>query len=149
VNLNLLNTQELAGAYVAANTASYLFRRFRAESSVLDFARAHSAQELAAHAANIAANVEHANLIAVVSAYAAVVALTFKEPQDVTAALAGKSLDRLEWADLILRLWHDSSPALSVVNATLSPLVKFRPLTSRANTTEARIVLAGGPDADL
>lgn len=147
MTFTMLNVEELMRAYVVANTPSYLFRHFRQEASLLDFAKAHTVPQLIQYASLVAAD-PHRDLESVAKAYAAVVALTFHELDSVREAIAGTQLDGLEWAGPILLTWLGKTPNLSSLSVTFSPMTTTtapKPTGSDANNriVDTRFIHAG------
>ncbi len=135
-NLNILNVDALANIYMVANTPSYLFRHYRNNSSVQDFADAHSIEELAAEiqrVSSIALDQRTVDDIAV--AYAAVVGLTFKDAAQVDAVIANLDFSKILWAQRILFLWEP----YPTVEATLNMVTEsgvVTPTPTMSVTTE-------------
>lgn len=103
IDLTILNEPQLARIYLVANTPSYLYRHFRADSSVLEIAKRNTIDDLVSFAASIA-NAPKRTLRDVVSAYAALVALTFKNQHEVSEKTADVSFENLDWARRIVDL---------------------------------------------
>lgn len=106
-NLSILNVDALANIYMVANTPSYLFRHYRNNSSVQDFADAHSGEDLVAEIKRVSAiSLSERTVDDIAVAYAAVVGLTFKEAPGVKALVENVDLSRILWAERILFLWE-------------------------------------------
>ncbi len=107
-----LNLEDLAEAYLVANTPAFLVRRFRADPSVQAVAATYSVEDLVSKVA------EHSQAIFRtlddrVMAYAYLVALTFKSPAEVEAALTPEILSRLEWARTIIDQYRAAAATTS------------------------------------
>jgi hypothetical protein len=136
INTSILNQSQLAQIYLVANTPSYLFRHYKADSSIWELARRYSVDELVSAIAEIA-NLNERTLNHIVLAYAALVALSFKNPREVEAAASRVSFDRLNWAQHILAL------AKSQQTSTQEFEIQARPTVQPTNrTTEVGSVFA-------
>jgi hypothetical protein len=136
INTSILNQSQLAQIYLVANTPSYLFRHYRADSSIWEVARRYSVAELVLSVAEIA-HLDERTLNQVVLAYAALVALSFKNPKEVHAATAHVSFAGLNWAEHLLAL------ASSQQTSTQEFEIQARPTIQQTNrTTDAGSVFA-------
>ena len=136
----------LARWYYFANTPAYLYRHYRENCSVQEFADENSISGLIETVLEITAiDTSTRTINQVVIAYAALVGLTFKNVREVRESLRGKDLDSLVWAQRILNLWSPyptisetmeiSSPLPNMVETVLSTPQP----SSRLNTITAKI----------
>lgn len=98
INTTQLNEVELTRIYLVANTPSYLYRHYRVEETVQALAKYDVSQLLSALNETAA---ENRTLKQVVVSYAILVALTFKNPDEVRRAM-NQDLHGLTWAEEIL-----------------------------------------------
>lgn len=119
-NSSILNEKELSRIYLVANTPSYLLRHYRADESVQALARSKTAFDLLSHAADIAKRRDR-TLEEVVSAYAALVATTFKSPKETLGLSKAFSLEGLNWASDILSFAANQKTTTQQVRVTLGP----------------------------
>lgn len=116
LNTTGLNFNQLARIYVMANTPSYLYRHYKADSSVREFAKLNTIEGLINIIREVAAlTPENRKIEHIVLAYAAIVALTFKNPIEVIHNLADLSLESLFWAKEILSLWNSSQTTTQTI----------------------------------
>lgn len=107
VKLHILNIDALTNVYLVANTPAYLFRHFRNNETVQNFADSHSVAQLASEINRVSAlTVPERNIRDIVSAYSSIVGLTFKNPADVLKVLENVEFNRILWGDRILSLWE-------------------------------------------
>lgn len=135
-NLNILNIDALANIYMVANTPSYLFRHYRNNSSVQDFADAHSIEELVAEIRRVSSiELTKRTVDDIAVAYAAVVGLTFKDAPLVKAAIADVDFSKILWAQRILFLW-EPYPTVDATLKLTSESVVVMPPAEMSVTTE-------------
>jgi hypothetical protein len=111
---------ELAELYSLANTPGFVFSRFREHPSVAHLAGRFSAKQLVAHALHVDA-LSKPRVEDLVSAYAALVALTLHQPETVRSAALGVTFTNLRWADYVLRVVSDTPVVME------SRVLKWRP----------------------
>jgi hypothetical protein len=133
IDLSILNEPQLARIYLVANTPAYLYRNYRADPSVWEIARRHTVDDLVSFA------VEHANerkLKDVVFAYAALVALSFKDQREVLDRTANVSFENLDWGRKLLELGRHEQTGNVKIEITVPPRIEQQPSTtsSSANT---------------
>jgi hypothetical protein len=112
----------LGRIYLVANTPSYLYRHFRRDSSVIELARATSTDALAGFVREVQ-DLPERSPTDVAAAYAAVVALTFHDPERVRAEMGDISESALAWIGPILKLWYDSFIATQIVEIPYKPQI--------------------------
>lgn len=134
-HLQFLRFDQLARIYLVSNTPSYLYRHFKADSTVQDLARLNSPLDLASTLGEIAAiDPNERTLRQIVSAYASIVALTFKQPREVFDAVADIRLSSIVWGDKILNLWNASETTTQVTEVVVPPkIVTPTPTSTRTN----------------
>ena len=133
----LLNWRELERVYAVANTPGYIVRHYRADETVQRLARSHSATELLEIADRTLSRSKSGRKVRdVTTAYAALVALTFKNP-DLKVATAAASLP-LQWASSIVGSWiRDAVPTETI---TLKVPQKIEPPVPTKNSVSTTTV---------
>lgn len=120
---HMLNVEALANVYWVSNTPAYLFRHYRNNPTVQEFAEIHSVEQLVSFIAQVA-NTELAKrkIEDIVLAYASIVGLTFKNPSIVKKKTRKLSFERIYWGDAILRLWEPYPTVSGIIsgNATIT-----------------------------
>ena len=133
IQTSALNLERLGRIYLLAKIPSYLFRHFRADPSVQEFARNNTVADLFSLVAEVARQ-EQRTLEQITQAYAALAALTFKNAREVREARAHVSLTGISWAEHILALAENQQNANQQILITPPPVVKTSvELTSATN----------------
>lgn len=107
-----LNEDNLTDVVVIANTPTFLFERFRRDSSVQALSEALTAPELACSVSELGAN-PNQSFMDKVCAYAYMVALSFKPPLEQRNALAQYPLPPLLWVRELAILAEASAPSIT------------------------------------
>ena len=123
INTSYLNIDQLAQTYLVANTPSYLYRHYRSDQSVQDFARHNNTEDLVSIAEQIS-RFKNRTLEDLILAYAAIVALTFKDFREVKDALGRASFTGLDWATDIIKLWDNTRIPTQTINVKGQPIVQ-------------------------
>ena len=131
---SLLNLEELRRLYAFANTPAYLFRRFRRDESVKRLADAVSLPELVSEIKEVDGNPER-SLDDVVSAYAALVAATHKNPARTRPALESLVVSNLDWIGSIIELWAATLISTDKHIMTMKPTLVAPEAISRSTTS--------------
>lgn len=141
INTRPLNFNQLARIYLVSNTPPYLYKHFRSDFSVQEFAKLNTLDDLAQELGRIAAiNPTDRTLQQIVIAYACVVGLTFKKPRDVAIATVDMPLDTVVWANRILALWESSSITSETIQFQILPQIE----KPRRASNDANVILIGG-----
>jgi len=143
VNIEALNFESLAKWYYFANTPSYLFRHFRNDESLQQFADHHTVDELAKAVFDIASvKAENRAIKDIVLAYSCVVGLTFKNAREVHDALAGRDIASIVWANRIMNMWTPYPTVVETMELS-SPLPSREPahLSEPSKTSELNTVV--------
>lgn len=134
-----LNLRQLGRIYLLANIPSYLYRHYRANPTVQDFAKKNTVSDLFSMVARIGRR-EDRTLDEITQAYAALVALTFKNSQDVKSARAQVSLDGINWAEDILALGFSQRSANHTLQITPLPTIARASVSSPNSTTKVHLL---------
>jgi hypothetical protein len=121
----------LEKVYVVANTPSYVYRHFRAEEGVQTLGKIYDSRRLVEHIVEIERK-EERTLGDIISAYAATVALTFKNIGEVKEVMRDLRIERVEWAVKILSLWI----ATCVPTDTRDLDYDYRPIIDHGTVSE-------------
>ena len=105
---SLSDLERLAMIYFVANTPSYLYRHYRADQSVQSLSRNNDSKALVEYLVEIL-NEEKFLDLEMAYAYAVLVALTFKDLNEVESALEVISLDNLDWGNDIISMWSQTN----------------------------------------
>ena len=115
-----LNTKAIARTFLLANTPSYLYRHLRAEQSVAAFARANTAQSIAALVRS-QLSVPPGTAINAPLVYALLAAITLAPPPDSHKAIASLDISNLEWGEAFRAIFSATTP-LTAVHLVPPPL---------------------------
>jgi hypothetical protein len=141
IDSTILNESQLARIYLVANTPSYLLRKFRADPSVFELSKRNTVDDLVSFAANIP-NSDKRTLKDVVFAYAAIVALTFKNRQEVAEKGAHVSFEHLDWARRILDLGGNDQTGNAKFDVNIAPRIEQQsPQRSAINSVTISVEL--------
>ena len=140
INLSSLNENQLGRIYIVANTPSYLFRHFRAEQSVQRLAKQNTAQDLIEFARGVAV-ANKRTLKQVIEAYAAIVALTFKDKG--TIEIDPDSFNGLDWARSILAFASAAQIGTRQVELTSNPTLNLQLPKTPSGTSSQYVSLEG------
>jgi len=136
--------EQIAKKYVVSNTPSYLYKHFRQRDEIKELADNYSSEELI----NLILQIDNKNNLSlkdVVIGYAATVALTFHNLDEVKAATEEIEINKLEWVGRILHLW--SEKFLHTINITIKskPTIKTDIEGSRVNSSATEAHFRGSP----
>lgn len=115
-------TERLAAIWAVANTPAYLLRHFRQDAEVEELSSTQSPEALVATVAGVE-RLPTPTCGQLVEAYAALVALTFKDVTAVVQAKGSTRFDGLRWAEEILQLWVGGYRPSTVTHLTPGPLI--------------------------
>src|SRR5712692_6321063 len=121
--LSSSSLKRLAELYLAANTAPYLYRHYRAEESVQLLAKENTAAELMAMITDTVKKNNRSSLD-MATAYAAVVAITFRDFKEISAPIKNSRVIELEWWDQIFELWDRSRTSTGTTKIKQNPSIK-------------------------
>lgn len=140
--LSLSELERLAQIYVVANTPSYLYRHFKKDPAVEDLAKTNSVAELVS-TAKIDGATAARSLPEIVSAYAALIALTLKDYNQISNTLREGNFPGLHWAKDIVRVWDRTR----ISTQTLPVSVQFLSVVRQpsAITSDQRLVISVPP----
>jgi hypothetical protein len=144
LRLDALGVDRLAEIYLTSNTPAYLYRQFRADASLRAFALESTSTDLLNHLERYTSS-PSGRLGDVVRSYAALVALTFREPDGEMQQLAARKARGLEWATQILELWLESSTRTQRITIAVTPTIEMtHEGTARGTIDVNRIEIVGG-----
>jgi len=124
IDLKPLSLRDAIQIYVLANTPSYLLRKLRSEPSVKSFAEANTAEGLLNTVKKI--NRKRVRSLKAVSlAYASLVAMTFKKPEDLQTLLSYRPKN-LVWLSKILSLHEHRRVSSTSINLVVLALFAIR-----------------------
>lgn len=133
IDLNILNEPHLVRNYLVANTPGYLYRNYRSDASVLEMASRNTIEDLISLAVKTE-NATQRTLREVVFAYAAIVALTFKNHSEVLKKTKDVSFVNLEWANKLLELGNRDQMANLDIVIKVPPKLEPKPTQPGSST---------------
>ena len=140
--------EQIAEIYIVSNTPSYLYKHFRQRDEIKELADSNTPEELKNCIVQID-NKDNLTLNDVVLGYAATVALTFHNLEEVKGEVENIELNKLEWVGRILNLWSESYvPTLEI---TLKPTLKIKPVIEglKTNSSSTENILRTSPKITL
>jgi hypothetical protein len=115
IDLDQINRSAAMRHYMLANTPRYLYRHLREDPSVEAFAKLSTPKELVAAIIRIEKQPER-SAEDISLAYVMLVALSFQDYRDVTAALSGWRPQVLRWATHIISILNRPSLATTIAH---------------------------------
>jgi hypothetical protein len=144
LSFDTVGLRRLAEIYLMANTPAFLFRQFRADASLRSFARASSSADLVGQVTSYSSSPSR-SLEDLAKSYAALVALTLRDTDEVLPLLRAANVSGLDWAQAIIELWLASHMQTRTIEIAASPMVTVVGEESGpATTTENRLEIRGG-----
>ena len=139
IELSQTEIDKLTDMYLVANTPSYLYRRFR-DSVIVERVAKDSTAEQLLETIRTVDKLEDRELLEVVKAYTATVALTFLDPRAFQEALGKIEIVHLEWVLPILSLWHETQVPISTHSVLYKPPLSVDAIiiTTPTSTTSHR-----------
>jgi hypothetical protein len=143
IDASIINLDALRRWYLFANIPGYLFRHFRSDDSVRALGRAYGANDLIQEVVRVdslgVSSVDETTL-----AYAALVALSFRNADEVAAALPGLgNVRNIRWLDELLAYVTETERAVSTGVLRAGPRI-VAPEEQRAGTEIAPTVYLAG-----
>lgn len=129
--------RRLTEIYLVANTPPYLYRQFRSDQSVQNLADQTSEEELVKLIKQVDSS-EERKISDVAVAYAATVALTFKDSKSVDLALDGVQFENLQWVRSILRFWKETTIPTLISHQSVKPTIIKQALSTSSGVSVAR-----------
>ncbi len=133
INLKPLSMTEVLRIYAVANIPSYLYERLRAEPTVKSFSDANQADALIKVITTIDRKRDR-TAKAVALAYASLIALTFRDFQDMQLLLPYKAKN-LAWFAKLLQIYEREREASTTISLIVPPTMNLVAPQSTANTT--------------
>ena len=133
--------EPLAALYLAANTPGFLYDTYRRSLTVQTLAATQQVQDLV-ETVNHVAGMAKRSLADVVTAYAALVALTLKDYEDVGSELPKLAMVGLEWTEKLIAIWDGLRMSTSRQSFELPAKLSEKPIP-QTTATAAHIITLG------
>lgn len=123
-----LNTESLSDIVILSNTPSFLFERFKRDSSIQNLSDVLTAQELLKKSIEFGEKEEvnpDSRFLNRVKAYAYLVAIFFKNASEINTAIKNEKTPKFLWADEIINLITTNSFFCSEINMRYKKIAKI------------------------